>query len=159
MEWTDDMLETLRDMWPDPKNTCAVISAKIGCVSASAVAGKAHRLLLPPRPPAVKGDGPEMQARREATKQATIERRHEERAKKGLPPVIRRGGQKPGGHVAKIMPTVTPPPPPPSCSWPIGEPKTKAFRYCGAKLQPGRPYCPDHCKIAYVRAKDRREAA
>lgn len=46
-----------------------------------------------------------------------------------------------------------------SCCWPIGDPGTKAFRFCDDRAVPGRPYCGEHCKIAYVRIRDRREDA
>lgn len=43
------------------------------------------------------------------------------------------------------------------CSWPIGEPGTRTFRYCDAPSERGRPYCADHCAVAYLRIRDRRE--
>ena len=27
------------------------------------------------------------------------------------------------------------------CSWPIGEPESEDFRFCGKEVVPGRPYC------------------
>lgn len=36
------------------------------------------------------------------------------------------------------------------CSWPIGEPRTPAFRYCEAPRSPSRSYCDDHYALAYV---------
>lgn len=41
-----------------------------------------------------------------------------------------------------------------SCRWPIGEPKDKDFHFCGAVCQTGKPYCPEHCKIAYTSLKE-----
>jgi len=44
------------------------------------------------------------------------------------------------------------------CSWPTGEPGTDDFRFCGAPVIPGKPYCGEHCARAYVKAgKDRKE--
>jgi GcrA cell cycle regulator len=54
---------------------------------------------------------------------------------------------------------VRPLPPPITCSWPLGEPGKKGFQFCGKTCLPGKPYCDEHCKLAYVRVKDRREAA
>lgn len=45
------------------------------------------------------------------------------------------------------------------CCWPIGHPGTKAFRFCDAKAKAGRPYCAEHCDIAYIKIRDRREGA
>jgi GcrA cell cycle regulator len=46
-----------------------------------------------------------------------------------------------------------------TCCWPIGEPGTRDFRFCDVPSEPGRPYCEDHVKIAYVKVRDRREDA
>lgn len=38
-----------------------------------------------------------------------------------------------------------------TCRWPVGNPATEGFGYCGlpqGDLQGGRPYCPDHAAIA-----------
>ncbi|MBW8271019.1 GcrA family cell cycle regulator, partial [Caldovatus aquaticus] len=46
-----------------------------------------------------------------------------------------------------------------SCCWPIGEPGTQDFRFCGAEALSGKPYCAEHAAVAYVKARDRREDA
>ncbi|MDR2268668.1 MAG: GcrA family cell cycle regulator [Rickettsiales bacterium] len=35
------------------------------------------------------------------------------------------------------------------CRWPIGDPDSDDFRFCGEKCFTGKPYCFEHCKIAY----------
>lgn len=42
------------------------------------------------------------------------------------------------------------------CCWPIGDPGTKDFHFCGAKAVPGKPYCLEHVQIAYVKLRDRK---
>ncbi|MDI2113139.1 GcrA family cell cycle regulator [Commensalibacter nepenthis] len=42
------------------------------------------------------------------------------------------------------------------CCWPIGDPGTKDFHFCGAKAIPGKPYCLEHVQIAYVKLRDRK---
>ncbi|MCC6467254.1 MAG: global cell cycle regulator GcrA-like protein [Alphaproteobacteria bacterium] len=39
------------------------------------------------------------------------------------------------------------------CRWPIGHPGEASFRFCCKKADPGRPYCEEHCAMAY-RPKD-----
>lgn len=39
----------------------------------------------------------------------------------------------------------------PSCQWPIGDPSSQDFTFCGAPIEPGRPYCAQHCEAAYIR--------
>ncbi|MBT2185790.1 GcrA family cell cycle regulator [Sphingobium nicotianae] len=35
------------------------------------------------------------------------------------------------------------------CKWPIGHPGEPDFHFCGDKVNPGFPYCVDHCGRAY----------
>jgi GcrA cell cycle regulator len=46
------------------------------------------------------------------------------------------------------------------CCWPIGEPGTPAFRFCGKRpTVPAKPYCLEHCMRAFVKSsKDRRDS-
>jgi GcrA cell cycle regulator len=37
-----------------------------------------------------------------------------------------------------------------TCRWPIGDPKHEDFRFCGKPVAPGKPYCGEHCAVAYV---------
>ena len=37
------------------------------------------------------------------------------------------------------------------CKWPIGHPGDKDFYFCGKEVIPGKPYCGEHCLIAYRR--------
>ncbi|MBR0662552.1 GcrA family cell cycle regulator, partial [Neoroseomonas oryzicola] len=46
-----------------------------------------------------------------------------------------------------------------SCCWPIGEPGTSGFRFCGGEPMAGKPYCTEHAALAYVKPRDRREDA
>lgn len=42
------------------------------------------------------------------------------------------------------------------CCWPIGDPGTKDFHFCGARAVPGKPYCLEHVQVAYVKLRDRK---
>lgn len=35
------------------------------------------------------------------------------------------------------------------CKWPIGDPKSPDFHFCGKPTQLGMPYCAEHAAIAY----------
>ena len=41
-----------------------------------------------------------------------------------------------------------------SCQWPHGDPQDKDFYFCGVKVLQGKPYCKEHCDIAYVDEKE-----
>jgi len=38
---------------------------------------------------------------------------------------------------------------PDQCRWPIGDPDSEKFHFCGASVFVGKPYCYEHCKMAY----------
>jgi len=38
---------------------------------------------------------------------------------------------------------------PNQCRWPIGDPDSENFHFCGATVFVGKPYCYEHCKQAY----------
>lgn len=43
------------------------------------------------------------------------------------------------------------------CSWPIGEPGKPDFHFCGRQAVPGKPYCAEHCAMAYVTGRGERK--
>ena len=42
------------------------------------------------------------------------------------------------------------------CRWPLGDPTTPEFRYCGTQALMGLPYCAHHAQIAYQPAAERK---
>ena len=40
------------------------------------------------------------------------------------------------------------------CVWPSGDPKTVEFSFCGEAIVPGKPYCSEHCELAYTTSRD-----
>ncbi len=38
-----------------------------------------------------------------------------------------------------------------ACRWPLGDPRSGDFAYCGLKPAQGRSYCAGHCRMAYRR--------
>jgi GcrA cell cycle regulator len=40
------------------------------------------------------------------------------------------------------------------CLWPVGDPKQPDFHFCGQPSETGRPYCAEHCAVAYHRRSD-----
>lgn len=38
---------------------------------------------------------------------------------------------------------------PNQCRWPIGDPDSERFHFCGEQVFVGKPYCYEHCKQAY----------
>ena len=96
-------------------------------VGKNAVVGKAHRLGLPKRP-------------------SPIQRRNEEaEPRKPAPPRKRVRGVS----IYDLGPGM--------CRWPFGDPGDDDFHFCGKKAAPGRPYCLEHCQVAYLNGKSGRD--
>ncbi len=194
MEWNDDVIGRLRDLWAEGHST-AEIGRRLG-VSKNAIVGKAHRLDLPARPSPIRREGSGPAPERRAVPRrvegptlpplASTEVRAMPEAIVAEPaniaepviePVIARA-PAPEPVAPAVLKIAVPPPRPVqvasprlqpvaarpygrivTCCWPIGEPGTKTFRFCDDRSEPGKPYCEDHAKLAYVKVRDRREDA
>jgi GcrA cell cycle regulator len=180
MEWTEDTIVRLRELWDEGHST-AEIGRRLG-FSKNAIVGKAHRLDLPARPSPIRREIPEPDAESGLRCDGTtlpplpsdVIKPPEPKAGPLAPPLavvapvpLPRGT---GVRPAATRPmAVTPPrahvqPPRPyarivTCCWPIGEPGTRSFHFCDDPSEPGKPYCADHAKLAYVKVRDRREDA
>lgn len=44
-----------------------------------------------------------------------------------------------------------------TCKWPIGDPATEKFWFCGLPSQPGKPYCETHVSVAFQPMSSRRD--
>ena len=47
----------------------------------------------------------------------------------------------------------------PACMWPVGHPGEDDFHFCGEHPVAGKPYCEHHVEVAYIKPKDKAEAA
>jgi len=184
MEWSDEVIAQLRALWADGHST-AEMGRRLG-VTKNAIVGKAHRLDLPARPSPIRRD-PDAAPERRATVRrvegptlpplpsaaAEVEYAVPAAAPPPPRPVVARPiapPPPPRPIIAAPRPVISAPPRPVSapprpygrivtCCWPIGEPGTRDFHFCDVPSEPGRPYCEDHVRVAYVRVRDRREAA
>ena len=43
-----------------------------------------------------------------------------------------------------------------TCKWPIGDPATDEFWFCGHEAEPGKPYCKTHISVAFQPLTQRR---
>ena len=185
MSWTDDRVSMLREFWGQGLSANQ-IAQRIGGVTRNAVIGKAHRLGLDGRPSPIKAGTPGSAARvrpAPAAKRVPVPRIKFKVALRRSPTPAQGGapvaGQPPvagrapvaGRFVAATRGAVSAAQFGPSsalryvvraggqaCKWPHGDPGDADFHFCGAPAADGRPYCPEHCAIAYVR-RDSRSAA
>jgi GcrA cell cycle regulator len=162
MEWNDETIARIRALWSEGHST-AEIGRRMG-ISKNAVVGKAHRLSLPARPsPIRRGTGEKRASTRATIRRITgptlpalqsVPRAVAPPAPVGFtpmqkPPVVLRpvpAQPRPSGRIS-------------SCCWPLGEPGTPDFHFCGDPTVPAKPYCDEHAALAYVKVRDRREDA
>ena len=182
MVWDEETIRQLRELWTQGHST-AEIGRRLG-VSKNAIVGKAHRLELDARPSPIRRDaakpapdrpasyprtgGPTLPPLASADVHTTV--------LPGTPPNLPPSNVQPLRVALALGPRPVPPAPAlprpvhqsapiqarrsaPSCCWPIGEPGTKAFRFCDETSVAGKPYCDDHAKLAYVRVRDRKDDA
>ena len=141
VDWTDAMIARLRALWADGHST-AEIGRRMG-ISKNAVVGKAHRLQLAGRQSPVKRGGQPPAPKRVAKGQPTVA-------------AAREGGAPLAPAAVATAPRVGPGTP---CCWPIGTPGRPDFRFCDEPAIVGKPYCQPHAELAYVKLRDRRDAA
>ena len=185
MEWSDEVIAQLRGLWAEGHST-AEIGRRLG-VTKNAIVGKAHRLDLPARPSPIRRDPDVPPVRRSVVRRVegpTLPPLPSTTGETGSgfsvftsavapapvrPPVVARP-IAPRPVTPQPRPAAPPPPRPVAvaprpygrivtCCWPIGEPGTRDFRFCDIPSEPGRPYCEEHVKVAYVKVRDRREDA
>ncbi|MGD0721527.1 MAG: GcrA family cell cycle regulator [Roseiarcus sp.] len=166
MSWTDDRVEMLRQLWLDGKSA-SQISTELGLgVTRNAVIGKVHRLGLSGRAKSPSATLPRIRQRPAVASRTTIAARTSGGGQIvqgntalaiALDPAIE---TKPVYHEDVVVPMslrVTIVDLKESmCRWPLGDPSTPDFRYCGAQSAAAGPYCGHHGRMAYQPAQDRR---
>ncbi len=152
MPWTNDRVDTLKQLWTDG-HSASVIATTIGEVTRNAVIGKAHRLGLAGRSPqrskpAVSRPASLFPARARSRKSSA------QPPSRPLLPARSKGRPKRDF----IAPELGSPPDTPvtvqtltalTCHWPIGDPKADGFHFCGRAKPHSRPYCDHHAAIAW----------
>lgn len=182
-QWTNSTLLAMKILW-DLKYSAKAIGERLG-FSKNACVGKAHRLNFASRPsPIIFSDDPRLSTPEYLEARREKERARCERYRRAQGIGVRTVPPLPS-EVPVIVQELPPPvvrvPKPPvytpvewrepvvkalavkpygrviECCYPIGEPGAPGFHMCDEPSVAGRSYCPDHCQIAYIRVRDRRE--
>jgi len=163
LTWTKERIERLKELWGEGLSA-SQIAAELGeGVSRNAVLGKAHRLGLAQSQAKVT-DAPRL---RTSTRLPNPSSSAEPPVQQDPAPVPRTTNQQPTRQPEVIAAPVQVVVPPPEgvtimelrefmCRWPLGDPTTPEFRYCGARAVEGLPYCSHHAQIAYQPATERK---
>ncbi|WP_375456176.1 GcrA family cell cycle regulator [uncultured Methylobacterium sp.] len=163
LSWTDERVTLLRRLWEDGQSA-SKIAAQLGGVTRNAVIGKVHRLGMSGR---VVKPAEEAAARRKPDQEIAIETAIavvEAEAPEPVAILAHRPAPDFPAPVAAVEPCalavsrrVTIMDLRESmCRWPIGDPTTPEFGFCGARSITGLPYCTHHAQIAYQPAAERK---
>jgi GcrA cell cycle regulator len=165
MSWTDERVELLRQHWTEGKSASQIASLLGHGLTRNAIIGKVHRLGLTGR---AKSASPTPSRPRPAPSQQPVHR--PPRAISSASRVVH------GATALAIAPLAEPEAEPEvyesvvlpmslrvtivelretMCRWPLGDPASPDFRYCGSPAAVG-PYCAYHGKLAYQPVQDRR---
>ncbi|MGB0671655.1 MAG: GcrA family cell cycle regulator [Rhodospirillales bacterium] len=158
VDWTPTRVNALIALWNEGIST-SEIGNRLG-VTKNAVVGKVHRLGLPKRQSPIRTGGsssPKPRAKRKprATAKPAPHQAPLPRAPRPAQPSAQRrtlaeaDAQAKKVNLEDLKSGM--------CSWPIGEPGTPEFKFCGNHSVEGRPYCGAHCEVAYVRGRDKRD--
>ncbi len=154
--WTDDRIEQLKKLW-EAGLSAGQIAAELGNVTRNGVIGKIHRLGLSGRAKSPSSVTPrKRKVQPERTKpfvarpkvQKMCDLVFEAEAKPD--PIAYDNGIPMGQRVSLLGLTED------TCHWPVGDPETEEFFFCGGKSLRNLPYCGRHSRIAYQPPADRR---
>lgn len=127
--WTDEMVAELRRMWSEGK-TSGEIADALGAVSRNAVCGKAHRLGLMSSGARPKRTERPRRARQRPYTPTVVQ----------LPDDAFTGPSWAPAAVMALKHT--------HCQWPLGDPRSPDFRYCGSDTVKGSSWCRFHQRMA-----------
>jgi GcrA cell cycle regulator len=165
MAWTDETVEQLKQHWLDGKSASQIAGLLGNGMTRNAVIGKVHRLGLAGRaktpssaasrprrlapPPAHRAAPPRLNAAARITRGATALAIEPEALSEVDEPefesvVVPMSLRVTIVELKEAM-----------CRWPLGDPSSPEFRYCGSPTASG-PYCAYHAGLAYQPAQERR---
>lgn len=159
--WTEERVELLGKLWGDGLSASQIAGVLGGGVTRNAVIGKVHRLGLAGR---AKSGGQPAAARKPKPRQVTAPSLEAGQVQPDEPPEAEPAPRMPVSHAAPSQAVAIPVSQRVSildlrdtmCRWPLGDPQSADFGFCGARSATGLPYCHDHCRIAYQPAAERR---
>jgi len=182
MSWTDERVEVLKKMWGEGQSA-SQIAKELGGVTRNAVIGKVHRLGLSNRAggggskPAAKDKAapkakaaPKPAPKPELKTERAIEQKSAIPARKQIIPAGQPLPPQPSANeispeaLAKVnevekkakkltLMELTER----TCKWPVGDPATEDFWFCGLSVKAGKPYCEAHVGVAFQPMSSRRD--
>ncbi len=166
LPWTEARVEVLKKLWTEGMSASQIARQLGAGATRNAVIGKLHRLGLSGRTPPT----------RTATVRPRRPREPSHPSRPGFLPTAGATALKPQLDLKPMLRPEPEPEPEPirlvdipkgqrvsilmlsdkTCRWPIGDPGSEDFCFCGVAPKAGSPYCAHHARIAYQPLHDRR---
>jgi len=184
MSWNDERVELLKKLWGEGQSA-SQIAKELGGVTRNAVIGKVHRLGLSNRNGGGSSEKkakakPAPKAAAKTTKAAPKPAAKAAEEKPAAPaPVTRIRPIIPAGQPLPPQPSASEIDPEAlakvtevekhamklsllelterTCKWPVGDPATDDFWFCGLPVMQGKPYCEAHVGVAFQPMSTRRD--
>lgn len=179
MSWTDERVELLKKMWGEGQSA-SQIAKELGGVTRNAVIGKVHRLGLSNRSGgAATAKAPAKEKPVKAKVEAKPAPKAEAAPEPAPAPAPLRKAIIPAGQPLPPQPSANEISPEAlakvnevekkakkislmelterTCKWPVGDPATDDFWFCGLPVQTGKPYCEAHVGVAFQPMNNRRD--
>ena len=158
MSWNDERVELLKKLWNDGLSA-SQIAAELGGITRNAVIGKVHRLGLSGRAKSPSSTVPRPRKPRAPSHMLRIGRAT--RGNTALAPIYELDIEPEPELIENIIPIgqrcnlleLNEE----KCRWPIGDPGTPEFFFCGGRSIEGLPYCGYHSRVAYQPVAARRD--
>lgn len=148
MGWTDERVSTLKKLWLEGLSA-SQIAKQLGGVTRNAVIGKVHRLGLSGRAAPSQPQRPVFKAPRIARPAAPAPQQPVRRpviVAAPTPPEPVHRIEQPGSATVLTLGAHM-------CKWPIGDPSSDGFSFCGRRNSEDGPYCSEHARVAYQPAQ------
>src|SRR5438445_643574 len=161
LTWSDDRVEQLKKLW-EAGHSASQIAAELGNVTRNAVIGKVHRLGLSGRAKSPTSAAPRQRKARPAQQMMRVSRpvsrgntalAHAFEVEMEADPVTYDNVVPMNQRLSLLELNEA------TCHWPVGDPSSPDFFFCGGRALSGLPYCAQHSRVAYQPAADRRRQA
>ncbi len=175
--WTDERVELLKKLWGEGLSASQIANELPGDITRNGVIGKVHRLGLSGRVKITSQPrAPRPKAAKPPRNMPSLDFRSPATIATGITAIARESiaqeAEESPVPAADVTPDVATTPEvvvalsphgcsiigltEKSCRWPVGEPGTESFHFCGDTAGTGLPYCGHHARIAYQPVNDRR---
>ena len=141
MTWNEENVARLRELWDQGLPT-AQIGKLIG-FSKNAVVGKAHRIGLERRPSPIRRTA--VKPDRKKARSPVMPKLNFETSKE-----ITNTQSNISFTFQPVVKNLFTQPKKRGCEWPEGHPDEHEFHFCGKERFEEKPYCLNHCAIAYI---------